>query len=207
MIKLLPKKYYPKAIITVLFLANLAIFSAQSLHKKTLKKLPIYTLKEALQLAPEQVFRLDLKKNNLTQLPEEIYRFKNLQYLDVSNNNLTEIPLKLSSFTQLQYLDFSGNKLTTLSSEIAQFNTLKVLLLNHNELVTLPTEIAKLTHLTELHLWGTLLVSFPASIVNLKDTLKIIDLRFVPMTRMEHKKWRKLLPLTKIAYSLKCNCD
>lgn len=207
LIKLLPKKYYRNALICLLVVGNSAVFNAQTFDKKALKKLPIYTLAEARHISPEQVFRLDLKKAKLTELPKEIYQFKNLRYLDVSHNNLTEIPLKLSTLTQLEYLDFSSNTITTVSDDIKQFTALKILLLNHNEIVTLPAAIGALTNLTELHLWGTLIVNFPSSFILLKDTLKTIDLRFVPMTRIEHKKWKKALPFTNIAYSLKCNCD
>ena len=207
MTKLLLKKFFLKIVISFLFVGNLADFYAQQLEEKPLKKIPTYTLKEAKNLPKEEVIKLKISKLNLTELPEEIYHYKNLRYLDASNNNFTEIPLELTSLIQLEYLNFSSNKLTTLSDKINQFKVLKVLLLNHNEIVTLPTEISELTHLTELHLWGTLLVSLPSSIINLKDTLKVIDLRFVPMSKMEHKKWRKLLKNTKIAYSLKCNCD
>lgn len=197
----------PNFFATLILLVFLADINAQTLSKKEMKKLPIYTWEQAIKLPANEVFRLSLKKSKLTKLPEEIYKFTNLRYLDVSGNQLKEIPVELANLKHLQYLDFSDNLLTKVPKEIGEFDSLTVLILNHNDLVTLPIEIGALKTLTELHLWGTTIVSFPSSIVLLKETLKEIDLRYVPLTRSEHKKLKKLLPLTKIAYSLKCNCD
>jgi len=191
-------------VISFVFLTNL---EAQPLDKKALKKIPIYNLEQAIKIPADEVIRLDLRKHNLSELPKEIYQFKNLRYLDASNNQLKEIPIGLASLTQLQYINFSDNLLTELPVEIAKFEALTVLYLNHNDIVTLPSEVGALKTLTELHLWGTAIVAFPTSIALLKETLKEIDLRYVPMPRSEYKKIKKLLPLTKIGYSLKCKCD
>ncbi|MBW6483033.1 MAG: leucine-rich repeat domain-containing protein [Vicingaceae bacterium] len=207
MTKSIPYKYLPNFFATLISLVFLTNINAQILDKKAMKKLPIYTLEQAVKLPVDEVVRLTLKKSKLTELPQEIYNFKNLRYLDVSGNQLKEIPAELANLPQLQYLDFSDNLVTEVPKAIGKFDSLTVLILNHNDIVTLPTEIGALKKLTELHLWGTAIVSFPNSIVLLKETLKEIDLRYVPLTRSEHKKLKKILPLTKIGYSLKCNCD
>ena len=50
-------------------------------------------LEEALQVPADSVYRLDLSKNKLTDVPKEILKFKNLQELDLSKNKITALPV------------------------------------------------------------------------------------------------------------------
>lgn len=52
----------------------------------------IYTSLEEAKQHPELVYKLDLHKSKLTELPEEIMQFTNLTYLDLSKNKLSELP-------------------------------------------------------------------------------------------------------------------
>ena len=49
------------------------------------------TLNGALQ-HPDSVFRLDLSKQKLKEVPEEIRKFPNLKELNLSKNNISELP-------------------------------------------------------------------------------------------------------------------
>jgi len=46
------------------------------------------------QKDPLKVYKIRLKKQKLEELPEELYQFKNLQYLDISKNKLKHFPKK-----------------------------------------------------------------------------------------------------------------
>lgn len=48
-----------------------------------------YSLEEASLVAVDSVLRLDLSKKKFTEIPAEIYRYKNLKELDLSQNKLT----------------------------------------------------------------------------------------------------------------------
>ncbi|MGJ8661639.1 MAG: hypothetical protein ACSHXL_06350, partial [Bacteroidota bacterium] len=95
---------YTFVIFSILFLKNLGI--AQS------EKFKIYTLEEARNISKDSVFGLTLHKRKLTQLPEEIYGYKNLKILDISKNRLKSIPMEINQFKQLEVFDAGKNRLT-----------------------------------------------------------------------------------------------
>ena len=55
--------------------------------------------------------RLDLAKNGLTALPEEVFKLRNLRDLDLSHNLLTELPPSVLQLSHLRALDVQGNPL------------------------------------------------------------------------------------------------
>jgi Leucine-rich repeat (LRR) protein len=179
---------------------------AQVLDYKALDTLPEYTLEQALKKDPLTVYRLNLKKQKLTDLPEEIAQFKNLQSLNISKNKFSHFPSIIFKFTYLQRLDVSNNKMTSIPKEIGGLIHLKRFSANETEIASLPAEISQLKELFYLDIWGTNVASFPAEIEQLKETLKEIDMRVIMMSNAEHQKIKDLLPLTKIHFSKSCNC-
>ena len=110
----------------------------QLLSKDSLKNLPTYSsLEEALK-EPDKVIKLSLKKQKLTELPEEVLKFKNLQSLSLRNNKLTAFPRELKQLQYLQELDLSRNKMDTIYPEIGELTQLYYLNMNNNELSVLP---------------------------------------------------------------------
>ena len=77
---------------------------------------------------------------------------KDIKKLNLSNNNLTQLPVEIVKLKQLTTLNLSYNKLTQLPVEIGQLTQLTTLELNSNKLTHLPVEIGQLTLLTTLHL-------------------------------------------------------
>ncbi|MFL5810018.1 MAG: leucine-rich repeat domain-containing protein, partial [Flavisolibacter sp.] len=62
---------------------------------------PGYTfrsLKEALSVNPDSVYILDLSNQNLTSIPDEVYKFKNLKEINIVGNNIVSGLDKLNSF-------------------------------------------------------------------------------------------------------------
>ena len=179
---------------------------AQVFDYKALDTLPEYTLEQALKKDPLTVYRLNLKKQKLTDLPEEIAQFKNLQSLNISKNKLSHFPSVIFKFINLQRLDVSDNKITSIPKEIGGLVHLKRFSANETEIASLPAEISQLKELFYLDIWGTNIASFPDEIEQLKETLKEIDMRVIMMSNAEHQKIKDLLPLTKIHFSKSCNC-
>ncbi len=97
--------------------------------------------------SPDRVLNLDLSNQNLTTLPKEIFKFKNLGYINLSNNNFKSFPTELLSFTKLKFIDLSHNQIDYLPSEIGEFQNLSRLILNNNLLTEIPEEITKLKNL------------------------------------------------------------
>ena len=97
--------------------------------------------------------KLDLSRNQLTQLPSEIGQLLLLQELDLSNNQLTQLSSEIGQLSSLQILDLDENQLTQLPSEIGQLSSLQELYLSRNQLTQLPSEIGQLRSLQELNLF------------------------------------------------------
>ncbi|KAF5428813.1 Leucine-rich repeat (LRR) protein [Candidatus Methanophagaceae archaeon] len=120
-------------------------------------------------VAGKKQTELDLSRNQLTSLPVEIEKLKNLTELNLSYNQLNKLPAEIGKLKNLTTLNLSHNQLTTLPAEIGKLKNLAKLDLSWNQLTTLPAEIGKLTNLTKLDLSWNQLETLPAEIVELKN--------------------------------------
>jgi Leucine-rich repeat (LRR) protein len=192
-----------------LFLLVLGSFSsrAQMLDSLTLSQEPEYTdLTEALK-NPEKVYKLNLRKNKLKEIPPEVFTLTNLQELNISKNKLTKIPKDISKLTKLEVLDVSANEIDTLYPEIGLLINIKKLILNQNVIAHLPSTISNLTKMYFLDMWGNEIQVFPIEIAKLANTLKVVDLRVINIHEEQQEEMIKLLPNTKFFFSLSCNCN
>jgi Leucine-rich repeat (LRR) protein len=180
--------------------------NAQLLDSVALDTVRTYTLQQALKKNPDEVYKLSLKKMKLSELPQEILAFKNLNALDLKRNKLKEFPPELASFKYLQELDISTNKIKIIPKELGALVHLKKFIANSNQITTITKEIKHLKKLEFLDLWGNDIGALPYEIKELEHTLKEIDMRVILMSNEEHKKIKSLLPNTKIKFSKSCNC-
>lgn len=199
------KKLYKFLISSILIVSTISV-NAQLLDSIAIDTVPTYSLQKALKQDPLKVYKLSLKKMKLTELPPEIYNFKNLQVLDVKKNKLKKFPKKIVQFKYLQELDISTNKIQIVTKELGELVHLKKFIASTNKIVSIPPEIKNLKKLTFLDLWGNDIGSLPYEISELKNTLQEIDMRVILMSNAEHKKIKGLLPNTKIRFSKSCDC-
>lgn len=188
-----------------MFLAQLLM--AQSLYTlEQLSQLYEYTsVAEALEAAPEEVYRINLSKQKLTSIPAEIKQFTNLQELNLSNNKITTIDSILLAFPNLQKLIVSKNKIEFLSNDFCQAKHLKYVDLSQNQLYLLPLCMGDLTELEYLDIWNNSVERFPDSFSQLTK-LKTLDIRGIVIPVDEIKKLQAALPDLNIEYSGTCNC-
>ena len=205
MIKKKLYKYFGKLIAVVLLLCSFTV-NAQLLDSFAIDTVPTYTLAKALKQDPLKVYKLNLKKLKLTEIPEEVYQFKNLNVLDISKNKFKEFPKKIGEFKYLQELNVSDNKIEIVTKELGLLLHLKKFEANQNGLVSIPPEIKFLKKLEYMDLWGNDIGSLPYEISELEMNLKEIDMRVILMSKAEHDKIQSLLPNTKIKFSKSCNC-
>jgi leucine-rich repeat protein SHOC2 len=131
--------------------------------------------KRQISILPESIGNLSslnklyLRHNHLISLPESIGNLTNLAHLDLHCNQLSELPQSIDNLTSLIYLELSNNKLTSLPESIGNLTELISLTLCDNQLNRLPESIGNLTKLTHLHLYGNQLTNLPESIGNLSD--------------------------------------
>jgi len=180
---------------------------AQLLDSLSLSKEPVYTNLEMAIKNPEKVYKLDLHKTKLKEIPKEIFTLTNLQELNLSKNKLTTIPKEIGKLKNLQVLNFSANEIDTVPAEIGQLINIQKLILNQNVINHLPTTIGNLTKMYFLDLWGNNIQEFPKEISKLQNTLKYIDLRVISIKDNLQEDMVKLLPNTKFLFSMSCNCN
>ena len=87
------------------------------------------SIDEAQSVAADSVYRLDLSRKRLKEIPKAIYQFKNLRELNLSKNKLRDIPEKFV-FRDLRILDLSKNKFKTFPTVICK-NTANQLIQGH----------------------------------------------------------------------------
>ena len=118
---------------------------------------------------PDSVYRLDLKGQYLSVIPEEIWSMTNLTHLDLDENGFDSISPKVGNLVNLQRLDLDQNNLSFLPKEIGQLKNLTFLDVDRNKLTSLPEEIGGLTALEIFDLHSNNLTSVPKSIGQLKN--------------------------------------
>lgn len=194
-------------LIVSLLLCYFVPVSGQMLTNEELFKQPVYTsLKKALE-NPEQVYRLKLKgRLKSDSIPDEIFKFVNLQELTLNGNRLYKINKRISELQYLVYLDLSRNKLVDLPEEICDLEYLRALIINRNLIYKLPENLGKLKNLMIIDAWGNQFYELPKSISLLKDNLKMLDILQIPIKEEEYLEMKKMLPNTEILYSIVCPC-
>ncbi len=125
------------------------------------------TVEELKQFADtDQILKIDLSVLELTSIPEEIYRFKNVKTLNLGGNKITDIRLDLKQFIQLDYVD-----------------------LDHNPIQKLRLTRAK--HLENINLQGTGMVRVPRSLRKIPN-LKSVWLGFNPKLDLKQRDFRRI---------------
>jgi len=135
------------------------------------------------QAAREGWIELDLRDQEISELPPEIGQLINLQKLSIGaqrwgevseasrnvrrlldTNSLVSVPQEIGNLTNLRSLDLSNNKLTGLPAEIGQLINLQQFNLTHNQLTAVPPEFGQLINLEVLDLSSNQLVNIPSEI-------------------------------------------
>jgi len=88
--------------------------------------------------------------SGLTNFPEQIFLFPNLEEIDISENEITLLSPRLNELKNLKELHVSKNRLTSLGSEITSCGSLEVLQIQNNPLENVSKEIGKMITLREI---------------------------------------------------------
>ncbi|KAI8489388.1 hypothetical protein Bbelb_328310 [Branchiostoma belcheri] len=124
-----------------------------------------------LNLQPQTVnglLFLDLSKQGLTSIPEEVFDLTDLQSLDVSNNELTSIPEAIGRLQKLERLGADGNKLTSLPQAIGSLQELTHLYIYDNQLTEVPPGVCSLSNLEVLNVRNNKLSTLPPGVEKLQ---------------------------------------
>jgi Leucine-rich repeat (LRR) protein len=169
------------------------------------QKNKLYTsLEEALAAPADSVYRLDLSKQKLDSLPQEVMTFKNLRELHLEKNRLTSLPDNFY-FEDLRILDISKNKLENFPEALCKVPSLRRLYISKNKIDSLPDCIGNMSDLIELDAWFNPIDYLPESLTQLRN-LRSLDLRGMNFTNEFQQKWQEKLPWVKIEFDLGCDC-
>ncbi|MFD1140142.1 leucine-rich repeat domain-containing protein [Larkinella insperata] len=151
---------------------------------------------------PDTVKHLVFNTLELTEVPEVIYRFPNLEVLDLSINGIRTIPERVFTMPKLRQLDASYNPLGSDGLHVVRNKHLKILNIQSTGLTAVPKAITKnrrleslwlgfnnfsgglntaplrrIRRLKDLNLYHARLNELPASISRLKR-LEVLDLYY-----------------------------
>jgi Leucine-rich repeat (LRR) protein len=129
-----------------IFFGSVNSFS-QVLSAEELESKPVFKNLSDAEKNPLEVFRLDLSGQDLTEVPQAIYTFTNLNELSLSNNALVVFPKEILSLKNLQIIHADHNQFLVLPAAIGDLANLHTFSLNNNKLVSLPESFGNLTKL------------------------------------------------------------
>jgi Leucine-rich repeat (LRR) protein len=172
------------------------------------ERAPLYTSLEAALAVedPHTVYRLDLSRQRLKTVPEELARFTELRELRLDRNKLKTLPAFLASFSHLEIFSAEENELTAFPDAMWSWPRLKELRLGDNWIEAIPLNIDACQELNVLALWSNVIGTFPASLSELPQ-LQRLDLLNNEMTAEEQELLRIWLPDVQLDLSQPCRCE
>ncbi len=114
----------------------------------------IFALADSLEI-------LNLSGNQLSSLPDDLWRLHKLRIIFCSDNLFTQLPAVLGTCVALSMIGFKANQINTVPAQ-ALPPTLRWLVLTDNQISEIPASIAKCHSLQKLMLAGNRLTDLPA---------------------------------------------
>lgn len=120
---------------------------------------------QALGVAPYKGsafdLRVDLNYRNIQRLPDDLFKFVELQWLNLNVNKLKSLPNEMSALTKLKWLYLENNLFVRFPKVLCRLKDLVRLYFSGNAIRSLPAEIGLLTRLRLLDLSENDLAEFP----------------------------------------------
>jgi Leucine-rich repeat (LRR) protein len=178
---------------------------AQSALRFEWDSLPVFTSIESAIQQPEQVYRLDLRKQKLSVFPVEILQFSNLIELNLEKNKIDSLPEEISKLSNLQSINLAHNEIYSLPDGIWQLTQIRYLNVADNILSRLSIQIQYCTLLEELVLYDNPLEEYPDQLSDLPN-LRVLDLLHNNISYETQDRLMANLPDCKVIMSPPCSC-
>lgn len=152
--------------------------SAPPLAIGELMKTPKYTLEAALQQPADKVYRLEVKGDFSQKMPDEIFKFNNLQELTFQSCKIVNLPIGVVNFQNLRTLTIYDNpQLAALPNDWSKLKNIEEIGFHHGgKMKGLPESFGKISSLKRLYITGDQSFDvFPSPIFNLTS---LTDMRF-----------------------------
>ncbi len=192
--------------LSVVFLFS-NLYSYAQKQKQELSVGKYNSIEEALK-APEKVVILDLSKQKLSEVPDEIILFTNLQQLNLSNNKLLELPNFITKLPKLSYLNISANKLSSLPQNIGNLNQLSSIDFSKNKISSIPNSFFQLENIEIINCYSNPSLYFePNKFKNISKQIKYINILNTKVGNEYCQELTQILEKAKIKCSKKCKCQ
>jgi hypothetical protein len=178
---------------------------AQMLSPADLDTAKVYTSMEGAMKYPELVLRLDLSKQKLGSIPDDVFRLNNLQELRMDKCRLSELPDGFNAFPLLQSLRLQHNEIDSIPPTIFGLKHLRILDVADNIVECIPDEIDQLTSLETLAIWDNPITYYPERLTEMQQ-LKVLDVLNNAMSRETQQRLKVGLPNCRIVMSPPCAC-
>ena len=132
-------------------------------------------LRQLLLRCPDGRLKLDLSRRGLTSVPEAVSQLTEVEVLDLSRNPIKTLPQDLCNLQNLKTLKLNRCNLIEIESVIIQLTCLEELDFSWNNVETVPQDLSKLKHLKTLRLVGCRLTEVWPAITQL-TSLEELDL-------------------------------
>ncbi|XP_048006190.1 leucine-rich repeat-containing protein 57-like [Leguminivora glycinivorella] len=110
---------------------------------------------------------LDLSKNKLVHLSDDISKLKNLKQLNVESNRLETLPSSVANMKKIELLNASNNLLSELPPSFSNLSNLKQIYLNNNNFKHFPTQLLGLKNLDVVELSHNKITGIPSGMSQL----------------------------------------
>ena len=114
-------------------LLNLPELGIITIAKCGLKSIPV-------EIGKCKIRELDLRGNDITDIPDSLTDITTLDYLDLSHNKISYLPESIGNLVGLLYLDVSNNNLHDLPDSIVKLDKLEHFDVENNYRINLPRE-------------------------------------------------------------------
>lgn len=119
---------------------------------------------------------LQVSNQKLKEIPDDVFGLAEvLRNLDISKNRIAVLPDEISRFKQIKQLNIEGNRLQCLPSSISSLKKLEMLNASLNMIRGLPSSFVELSHLKQIYLSSNRLREFPIQLLGIK-TLEVVEL-------------------------------
>lgn len=121
-----------------------------------LKEIPydVFTLSDVLR-------SLDISKNKIVILPDEIGNLKHVKQLNLEANRIEVLPISLTNLKKLEILNCSSNRLPGLPQSFGNLSNLKQIYLSSNKMRKFPTQLYGLKNLEVVELSNNKITEIP----------------------------------------------
>lgn len=100
-----------------------------------------------------KIHTLDVSKNELSTLPETIFKLEELKELLCNDNKIERFPAQMDQLKSLKHLNYNQNKFTKIPEELFELSNLETLVMDTLTVKKVPIGLAKLKKLKELTLF------------------------------------------------------